>query len=143
VLYLSVPGKVATFQYARTDSTGYFSFLLPADYSRKNLIIQPAIPDDNSTIQIESSFSRILPGSVSYIDSVNKEFPHLVSNLGASYQVNKIYGTILRRENHTADNQIPDPVRFYGKPEQEVIMDDFIRLPVMQEVFFELIPVQG
>ena len=140
VLYLSVPGKVATFQYARTDSTGYFSFLLPADYSRKNLIIQPAIPDDNSTIQIESSFSRILPGSVSYIDSVNKEFPHLVSNLGASYQVNKIYGTILRRENHTADNQIPDPVRFYGKPEQEVIMDDFIRLPVMQEVFFELIP---
>ncbi|MCJ7448627.1 MAG: hypothetical protein MUO72_13135 [Bacteroidales bacterium] len=140
VLYLSVPGKVATFQYARTDSTGYFNFLLPADYSRKNLIIQPALPDDNITIEIEPSFSWILPTSVSYTDSLNKGFPHLVSNLGASYQVNKIYGTVLRKENQTAENQIPGTVRFYGKPEQEVFMDDYIKLPVMQEIFFELVP---
>jgi hypothetical protein len=140
VLYLSVPGKVAIFQYARTDSTGYFNFLLPADYSRKNLIIQPATPDDNITMEIEPSFSWILPESVSYTDSVNKGFPHLVSNLGASYQVNKIYGTILRKENQTAENRIPAAIRFYGKPEQELVMDNFIKLPVMQEIFFELVP---
>ena len=140
VLYLSVPGKVAIFQYARTDSTGHFNFLLPADYSRKNLIIQPATPDDNITIEIEPSFSWMLPGSVSYMDSVNKDFPHLFSNISASYQVNKIYGTILRKENQSDENQVPPAVRFYGKPEQEVFMDNFIKLPVMQEIFFELIP---
>ena len=30
--------------------------------------------------------------------------------------------------------------RFYGKPDIELVMDDYIKLPVMQEVFFELIP---
>jgi hypothetical protein len=30
--------------------------------------------------------------------------------------------------------------RFYGKPDIELVMDDYIKLPVMQEVFFELMP---
>jgi hypothetical protein len=30
--------------------------------------------------------------------------------------------------------------RFYGIPEMEIFLDDYIRLPVMQEVFFELVP---
>ena len=30
--------------------------------------------------------------------------------------------------------------RFYGIPEMEIFLDDYIRLPVMQEVFFELLP---
>ena len=32
------------------------------------------------------------------------------------------------------------PLRFYGKPDIEIIMADYIKLPVMQEVFFELLP---
>jgi hypothetical protein len=32
------------------------------------------------------------------------------------------------------------PLRFYGKPDMEIILADYISLPVMSEVFFELIP---
>jgi hypothetical protein len=140
LLYLSVPAKAATFQYARINSTGHFEFLLPVDYSWKNLIIQPAVPDENITIQIESSFSRRLPESVSYTDSVNKEFPKLASNFGASYQVEKIYGAAHRTENQTVEDLIPAAKRFYGKPETELNMDDYIKLPIVQEIFFELVP---
>ena len=31
------------------------------------------------------------------------------------------------------------PLRFYGKPDIELIMADYIKLPVMNEVFFELV----
>lgn len=39
-----------------------------------------------------------------------------------------------------ADKHYPGPIRFYGKPDVELIMDNYIKLPVMQEVFFELLP---
>ena len=139
LLYLSIPSKTATFQYARVNNTGHFEFLLPADYSRKDLIVQPAAPDENITIQIESSFSGKLPGSVSYIDSVSKDLPKLASDFGASYQIGKIYGITHRIEGREAGGPV-SVIRFYGKPEEEIIMDDYIRLPVMQEIFFELVP---
>ena len=32
------------------------------------------------------------------------------------------------------------PVRFYGKPDIELIMADYVTLPKMEEVFYELLP---
>ena len=40
------------------------------------------------------------------------------------------------KENRTE----PALNRFYGKPDIELVMDNYVKLPVMQEVFFELIP---
>ena len=32
------------------------------------------------------------------------------------------------------------PVRFYGQPDIELVLSDYISLPVMNEIFFELLP---
>jgi hypothetical protein len=73
-------------------------------------------------------------------DTSGEPIPQNISKLAVNYQVMKIYGS----------DQLPgktSPVvftggskRFYGKPDIELVMDDYIKLPVMPEVFFELIP---
>jgi hypothetical protein len=54
--------------------------------------------------------------------------------------VRKIYG--VSTHGGPLDPVYPPlkPIRFYGKPDIELIMADYISLPVMEEVFFELLP---
>jgi hypothetical protein len=135
-LILSIPGKVAGFQYARTDHSGNFSLKIPIDMNQKDLIIEPDGIATNLAVNIESPFSdRFIKSSTS------KEIllPSYISSWSASYQVGKIYGISYTGVPLAANISKPRFTRFYGKPTNELIMKDYITLPVMQEVFFELL----
>jgi hypothetical protein len=139
-LFLSMPGKHATFQYARTDKNGNFDFTIPLDNNNKDLIIQPEEVGRNNTIKIESSFSNVYPEIYLAPDPESARTKQIISKLGINYQVLKIYKS---DDLPQKSNQVVFTgglKRFYGKPEIELIMDDYIKLPVMQEVFFELMP---
>jgi len=139
-LFLSMPGKNATFQYAKTDKNGDFTFSVPLDEKIKDLIIQPENAERNNNIKIGSSFSDKYPELIPVYTAPEKTTMQYISKLAVNYQVMKIYGS----------DQLPEklpPVvftggskRFYGKPDIELVMDDYIKLPVMPEVFFELMP---
>ena len=139
-MFLSIPGKHATFQYARTDKNGEFSFNIPPDDKIRDLIIQPEEVEIKNNIKIETSFSDRYPDIKPAMDTSIRTEPRSISKLGINYQVMKIYQS----------DEVPlklDPVsftggseRFYGKPDIELVMDDYIKLPVIQEVFFELMP---
>ena len=139
-LVLSTPGKVAGFQYARTDNQGSFSFRIPIDESVKDLIIQLDDISKNHQIDIESSFSDKYLKSVLIPDSSNKSLPPYISKWKINYQVNRIYESSFTGELETPFLSKKTTKRFYGKPAIELIMADFIKLPVMEEVFFELLP---
>lgn len=139
-LFLSIPGKNAVFFYSRTDGDGRFSFSVPADRVTRELIIQPEEVNPDNTIRIESSFSEeypeFLPGGGTSPEGSLKQ----VSLMKVNYQVNRIYET---------ENSVPPPEpqtaakpekSFYGIPDISLDLNDFIRLPVMQEVFYELVP---
>jgi hypothetical protein len=53
--------------------------------------------------------------------------------------VSKIYGSSYTRLNGQT-LKTKNLARFYGKPDIELVLDDYIKLPVMQEIFFELMP---
>ena len=139
-LTLSIPGKIASFYHTHTDSEGYFSFLLPVDQIQRNLIIQPESGEENISVEIQSPYSRNLPLSVSYKDSVTSGMSGILSDISARYQVNMIFGTSVKKEAQPVQLKSEPSKRFYGKPEIELIMNDYIKLPVMQEIFFELTP---
>jgi hypothetical protein len=139
-LYMSVQGKVAEFQYARIDTSGRFSFIMPLDSRLRKLILQPENADNNMTLEIEPSFSWIVPESYSFNDTLTGDQLALFSELSFNYQAGKIYGTALKKEIVPAKSNNIKRRRFYGIPEMEIILDDYISLPVMQEVFFELVP---
>jgi hypothetical protein len=71
-----------------------------------------------------------------FTDSLTDEF----SGLSFNYQAEKIYGTSLKKMYVEEENTDLKKRRFYGIPEMEIFLDDYISLPVMQEVFFELVP---
>jgi len=59
--------------------------------------------------------------------------------MSVNYQIGKIYGISGAEITEIPENKASSPKRFYGKPDIELNMDDYIKLPVMQEVFFELL----
>jgi len=139
-LFLSMPGKNATFRYAKTDNKGDFVFTIPLDQKFRDLIIQPENAERNNNIQIESSYSDKYPELFKIEDIQAETVVQNNSKLNVNYQVMKIYGS------EEPPDKFPGVVftggtgRFYGKPDIELVMDNYIKLPVMQEVFFELIP---
>jgi hypothetical protein len=135
-----MPSKHVSFQYAKNDANGDFTFTLPLGNGIMDLIIQPEDINRNNNIKIESSFSNIYPESLSTNDTSVIELPKYISKLAINYQVKKIYGS-----DESVDKSKPliftgGTKRFYGKPDIELVMKDYIKLPVMQEVFFELMP---
>ncbi len=57
-----------------------------------------------------------------------------------NYQVARVYEARSARELTIRKKVQQDIYRFYGDPDYELIMADYILLPAMQEVFFELVP---
>lgn len=137
LLIMSIPGKIPEFQYARTDRNGNFSFKVPINLKTYDLIFQPDEVLKNQTVVIETPFSDKFFKTIS--DTSDMTISEYLLNLGVNQQVRKIYG--ISSAGDTVFPSIPDVrrLRFYGKPDQELVMKEYITLPVMQEVFFELL----
>jgi len=139
-LYMSIQGKVAEFRYASRDTADHFNFILPVDNKFRNLIFQPEHTSNNMILEIEPSFSWKLPSTYCYRDTLNDTQLDMFSELSFNYQASSIYGIRLKKEAVIKDEVNLKKRRFYGIPEMEVFLDDYISLPTMQEVFFELLP---
>lgn len=141
-VYMSTPGKTARFQYAKTDSESGFSLKVKIDDRIKDFVVQPGDPLNVASTRIESSFSEKYTPSVPFYTEGNvAEASPEISRMSTNYQVNKIY-SITTQGPPVSQISSPEsnPKRFYGKPDISLLMDDYIKLPVMEEVFFELIP---
>jgi len=140
ILYVSTPGKEAVIQYTRTDNDGNFNFGVEIDGSLKDLIIMPENINKNQKIYIESSFSDQYIQTEVLRDSIRKSIDTLIFQQGINYRIGKIHGTSFLGDTITPLITSEKPTRFYGKPDFELIMKDFIKLESMLEVFFELVP---
>ena len=140
IVLMCSPGKDALFQYARTDKNGNFRFNIHIDEGLNDLIIMPDNINKNQKIMIESSFSDQYARTEIPVDSSIRQSPAYVSKLMVNYQVRAIYGISSLGDTLTRAVQPLERQRFYGKPDFELIMADYIKLPTMEEVFFELLP---
>jgi hypothetical protein len=139
-LIMCTPGKEAAFKYSRTDNEGNFSFNIHIDEELKDLIIMPDDISKNHKVIIESSFSDQYFHNETSADSTSGPVPSYISKLSVNHQVQKIYG--IPSTGATLNRIFPSlmPARFYGKPDIELTLSDYISLPVMTEIFFELLP---
>jgi hypothetical protein len=135
---MSIPGKVASFQYSVTDADGNFYFSIPADGELRTLIIQPDDVKSGSVVRLSSSFMEDYPQTVPVTDT--SEVPEFMGGWSTNYQVGRIYGTVFSSPPANLPGFSPPSKRFYGKPDVGLVLADYIKLPVMEEVFFEIIP---
>lgn len=140
VLFLSVPGKNAAFRYAVTDRDGYFRFEVPVDQNYRDLVIQPEDNTRNNNIRLESPFPEKYPQLTQAGHGIPAYEPAAGSKQEVNYQVMKIYGSEKLPDTMPAASFVSGERRFYGKPDIELVLADYIKLPVMHEVFFELMP---
>ncbi len=139
-LFMSVQGKVAGFRYAEMDSSGLFTFIMPVDSRQRTFIVQPEIPDNEMSLGIESSFAPVMPEAGYFKDTLRGEEPEVFEGLSFNHQANRIYGIKFKKEKEERESGNILKRRFYGIPEMEIFLDDYIKLPDMSEVFFELLP---
>jgi len=137
---LSVPGKTPVFQYARTDGNGNFDFKIHIDEKIHDLIVQPDVLANNQSVNIETPFSDQYSKPESTVKTKVQPIPDYIPSWSVNLQVRKIYGSSSVGDSITPSVSVPLIKRFYGKPDIELIMKDYIALPVMEEVFFELLP---
>ena len=135
-LIYSVVGKRAIFDYTISDSLGNFRFLAKGMEGPHEIVIQNLNPlKSDCQIRLEDPFSSDFPEL--QLPSFRLDTNHLenINQAVISAQINALYA-------EEAIESDPDPVllSFYGQPEQELILGDYIKLPEMREVFFELIP---
>jgi len=140
IVFLSVPGKVAVFQYAITDEEGNFTFLLENDWEQKDMVVQQSGNVNNNLIRIGSPFWDEYLEYQEYGDTIISYMPAHISEWSVNNQIARIYGTVSTGGPGYPTGERTRSARFYGIPDMELIMADYILLPVMQEVFFELIP---
>jgi hypothetical protein len=136
---ISYPGKVPVFQYATTDNDGIFNFKMHIDSKVNDLVVQPDVITKNQSLILESSFSDKYPKYEISRDTVRNPVPDYLSTWSVNNQVRKIYGVSSVGEPLVQIISTSRIKRFYGKPTTELIMKEYIALPVMQEVFFELL----
>ncbi len=137
---LCMPGKEPGFQYAKTDYTGNFSFNIQIDASIKDLVL---MPDDESRMQkivLESGFAEQLAPAQMASGTEGVSIPQYITDWSVNYQIRKIYGVSSYGSQMESVLRPLKPVRFYGKPDIELIMADYVTLPKMEEVFYELLP---
>ena len=138
-VFLSIPGKNATFQYCRCEKDGRFSFSLPVDYKLRDLIIQSNNRDEKTKPVILSSFSDLYPVKDQIGHSESTISP-VVRQMGINFRATSIYRSFEPPGRTIHEKFSESTSRFYSKPDIELKMEDYIKLPTMQEVFFEILP---
>jgi hypothetical protein len=137
-VFLSVTGKNATLQYSSIKPDGSFELHLPVDNKLRDLIIQADKQIEDNRIIFKSSFSD------RYLESIqshsNDSVTDLIREMKLNYRVMRVYKSFEPRIEKGQEILTDGTRRFYGKPDIELRMADYILLPTMQEVFFELIP---
>ncbi len=133
---LSIIGNGRDFMAARTDSEGRFLFLLPGYKGSRDLFISVEnINNADPRILVDNDFCNIpvkISSSVFRLDQHEREAAY---NMAVNRQVQSYFATdtINGRKKYEFNDQV-----FYGKPDEVIIIDNYIQLPTLEEYFTEL-----
>lgn len=137
-IHFSLLGEKATYAMARPDAYGNFTLTLPKLEGKLELLVQPENTGEAAVeVRIDQDFdSRILPLNVPDF-SLNQEEKQILTQMARKLQLSRIY-----RESNPSEEyaEALDPVPFYGSPGFTLIMDEYVLLPTMEEVFINLVP---
>jgi hypothetical protein len=129
-------GSASQYQVFRTGADGKFRFVPRTNQIYTDIVFSIADIDQSIDIQIDDPFSPgflEVPVPALHLD---KNQVHYIEQLSLNRQVTKAF----RGESGIIQTKKPDaPVLFYGGASESVVLDRYIKLPVMEEIFRELV----
>jgi hypothetical protein len=135
-LLFSLVGKRARLDYTVSDPNGRFTFLVKDVEGLQEVVIQHIDPlKTNCQIRLDDPFmDDFLEIQIPDFDIDTNQLP-AINRAVINAQIYRLYGP-----DTSAERKVRGELSFYGIPEYRVMLDEYVRLPEMQEVFFELIP---
>lgn len=140
IAWLTSWGRITSFQYAESDREGSFRFFLDEKNDPEQILIMTKNGAPSRMLIADPVFSekRIIhtftPDTSSY-PQADRETGRITDR----YQIEKIYGISDSLPPASEENRESTDRRFYGIPDQEINLDDYISLTSMREIFFELV----
>src|SRR4030042_1165719 len=135
-VYVAQPGKTAQIYTTRSGGYGRFQVRLFNQYGENDIIIMPAENPDNYYIILDedfsNSYSNITPEAFWPEEKVIDYIERLMINL----QVEDAFGNYPVQESDMNQYYLPN---IYGKPDESILLKDYIKLPAVEELFFELV----
>jgi hypothetical protein len=138
LFFINIPGKNTFLQYAKSDDSGNFTFIVPARSGTGEIVIYPQDTAANIILKIASPFSHdFLPMHHSSIKTGDIADAAAI-RMSINSQVMRIYD-IPDTDTLPPYSDSSGSEHFYGSIGQHLLLSEYIPLPNMEEIFFELV----
>ncbi len=140
---LSVTGKNLWFQYDYTKADGSFNLLIERVFGEKEVVIQAPELKDEYQIVLEEERKSVQPtGRLPTLTLDTQTLEEFIQKCRQRERINNTYNFYRQDSVANSSNKKRQeaPFRFYGVPNVELYLEDFIDLPNMEEVCRELLP---
>lgn len=140
IAWLTSWGATQSFQYAESDGKGRFRFFLGEATDPVDIVVKTDGRTNHRPMKIESAFSDrhlfhpFTPDTTSFLTGQSE-----TGKITDRYQIGRIYGLADSAASQPARSGNITVRRFYGIPDQEINLDDYISLSSMREIFFEIV----
>ena len=137
LIICSSMGSASLFQVFKTGEDGKFRFAVAEDQKFNDLVIRSLDQDIHLDIKIENPYSDQYQHMTLPALQLDEGRAQYIEQLSISKQVREAYQN-LDEGIYPVDN----PGRtayFYGEPSETVNLESFIKLPVMEEIFREIV----
>ncbi len=136
---LSVLCENSDYSSCMTHHDGSFVFALQPYHGTTDMYIT-AEPRDNMSLEIlvDKEYADDNPAFFRQPFRLSKEEKETAAELMLHYQIKKAYREDVQDTTAGTDNRIRN--YFYGQPSNTIYIDDYIELPTIDEVIFELVP---
>lgn len=135
-IYVAQPGKTAQIYTTRSGGYGRFQVRLFDQYGRNDIIAMPAENPDNYYIILDDDFSSNYYNINPQVYRPDDQTVEYIEKLMVNLQIEDAFG------NHQlsgGDLKQYDLSNIYGEPDESVLLEDYIKLPAIEELFFELV----
>ena len=140
---LSVAGTETWFQYDYTQEDGSFHLLIERVFGEKNVVIQAPEMEESYQIVLDEAKDQMQLPALQLLPNLDEyDLEDFIQQCRQRVKIDDMYAFY---QQGTADNMQQKkrqqaPFRFYGVPNVELYLEDYIALPNMEEVCRELLP---
>ncbi len=136
-IYVSQPGKTAQIYTTTSGGSGRFQVRLLDQYGYNDIIIMPAQDPEKYNIIPDEEFSSSYSPETSEFDFYPDDNTiRYIEKLMINLQVEDAFGNTPIRPIDPKQFELPD---IYGDPDESVHLEDYVKLPAVEELFYELV----
>ncbi len=136
MIYLSVIGDSALLWPRKTDKDGRFSISVHDLKGNRDIVVKGDDAFQNATFTIDDEYFPEQARFSDFPDQIDSAFTRSLNSLFFAWQVQKLYQLPDSRQ----DDSCISKMDFFGEPDFSIRMKDYVELPLLEEVFYEIVP---